>query len=150
MMLRALPRRRARAAAAVLAAVCCGACNTAFTARLPRVGPDAASAKDTIDHCLASLGFAEEAPDPLAPNPPSDEPELVAVWSTPFTSAWTSSTSQTVASVRRFDDGWTVSFISRGSGYTAEALSTAFSRCVPVHDPNAAVEVETQRFLDLR
>lgn len=141
--------RRVRVITVALAALCCQACNTAFLAHLHRGIGDAASPEETIDHCLSSLGFEDESQDELSAASIRKEPELVAVWSTPPGSAW-SSTSQTVASIRQHQDRWTVAFISRSSSVSAEALSTAFSNCVPTHDPAIGIEVESQWFLDLR
>ena len=141
--------RRARAITVALTALCCQACNTAFLAHLPRAAEDAAFPEETIDHCLSSLGFEDESQDELSAVSIRKEPELVAVWSTPPGSVW-SSTSQTVASVRQHQDRWTVAFISRSSSVSAEALAKAFSNCVPTHDPAIGIEVESQWFFDLR
>ncbi len=141
--------RRVQAITAAFAVLGCQACNTAFHAHLPRALGDAASSEETIAHCLASLGFNDRSHESLNVESIRKEPELIAVWLTPHGSVWSSS-SQTVATIRKHPGRWSVTFISRSSSVSAQALSTSFSNCVPTHAPTIEVEVDSTRFLDLR
>ena len=141
--------RRVRAIIAAFAVLGCQACNTAFHAHLPRALGDAASSEETIAHCLASLGFNDRSHESLNVESIRKEPELIAVWLTPHGSAWSSS-SQTVATIRKHPGRWSVTFISRSSSVSAQALSTSFLNCVPTRAPAIEVEVDSTWFLDLR
>ena len=122
---------------------------TPHYAHLPRALGDTASSEETIPHCLASLGFNDRSHESLNVESIRKEPELIAVWLTPHGSVWSSS-SQTVATIRKHPGRWSVTFISRSSSVSAESLSTSLSNCVPTHVPTIEVEVDSTRFLDLR
>ena len=142
--------RRSELTTALAVAVSLLGCTTAYQAQFPRQSNEMSPADASINHCLASLGFEDRSEESMNPESISAEPELVSVWSPPRGSNW-SPPPYATATVRRHPDRWTVSFVpSNGQGPEADYFSGAFSRCIFLHEPDTAVGVTSERFIDLR
>jgi hypothetical protein len=96
------------------------------------------------------LGFNDQSSEGLNPQFLAEEPELVSVWRTSPGSFFSEPPFAT-ASVRRRTDHWEVAFVPANMrGDEAAFFVNSFSRCITLHSPSMAVEITSERFLDLR
>lgn len=137
----------------LVATVCLSlACTTAYHARQPQAtSADRAPTDEDVAHCLQSIGLLDDSTEEWNARFISEDPELVAIWTTPRRSFW-STTPGCTAAVRSESGAWHVVFVpfSGSTSGAAQALSEAFEHCVELHAPDAEIEVNSEKFLDLR
>ncbi len=127
-----------------------GCLTTTYKARLSLDTDGETPVETNIYHCLTSLGFTDRSTEPYNREFIEEDQELVSVWE-PFVSSFWSDPPFATATVRRHLDHWSVLFVpSNGRGPYAEYFSRAFSDCISLHTPESAVEITSQRGLDLR
>lgn len=127
------------------------ACSTAYHARQPQSSADRGPTNDHVAHCLQSIGLLDDSTEEWNAQFISEDPELVAIWTSPRRSFW-STTPGCTAAVRLESGAWHVVFIpfSGSTSGAAQALSEAFEHCVELHAPEADIQVDSEMFLDLR
>jgi hypothetical protein len=127
------------------------ACSTAYHARPSEFANEHSPTNEGVVHCLRSIGLVDESTEEWNARFISQDPKLVAIWSTRPGSFWSTKPGCTAA-IRLESGAQHVVFVpfSGSTSGAAQALSDAFEHCVELHASETDIEVESETFIDFR